>query len=204
MESELQAKTWHALDRDAKVQKISELRPRIYAYCRRFLSGRPALEDAAEDVTQKVFVKAIRYVDSFTGDGDLYYWACAIARNLCKEVLTSQKNSRQISILPADDDEGRAVVELVPDTNVDVERQGTRSTIESQLFETLHRHGRAWKPPWDELDKRIAELRLTSDKSMNQIAIELKRPYMTVTGRYEKRILPVFNIAFEEIYQSDR
>jgi RNA polymerase sigma-70 factor (ECF subfamily) len=53
----------------------------IYNYCRRY-TGDAA---AAEDLTQEVFVRAMRYGASFEGRSSPSTWLYAIASNLCKD-----------------------------------------------------------------------------------------------------------------------
>lgn len=43
----------------------------------------------AEDVTQEVFIKALKHMDSFRGDSAAYTWLYRIAVNLCRDRLRS-------------------------------------------------------------------------------------------------------------------
>lgn len=47
----------------------------------RFLRGLTADEDLAEEITEETFFKAMKALDSFKGDCDVYVWLCQIAKN---------------------------------------------------------------------------------------------------------------------------
>jgi len=50
--------------------------PRVFRFCCRRLS-----EQAAEEVTQTVLIKAIRGIAGYRGEASLFTWLCQIARN---------------------------------------------------------------------------------------------------------------------------
>lgn len=61
---------------------------RIYNFTYRFLRN----AEAAEDVTQDVFVKMLKYAQQFHGDAKLSTWLFSIAANLCRDHLRKADN----------------------------------------------------------------------------------------------------------------
>ncbi|MGH9458954.1 MAG: RNA polymerase sigma factor [Thermoanaerobaculia bacterium] len=61
---------------------------RIYNFALRFLKN----AEAAEDATQEVFVKMIRYAKQFHGDAKLSTWLFSIAANHCRDHLRKADN----------------------------------------------------------------------------------------------------------------
>lgn len=61
---------------------------RIYNFAYRFLKT----PEAAEDATQEVFVKMIRYANQFHGDAKLSTWLFSIAANHCRDWLRKADN----------------------------------------------------------------------------------------------------------------
>lgn len=61
---------------------------RIYNFAYRFLKN----SEAAEDATQEVFMKMIRYAKQFHGDAKLSTWLFSIAANHCRDWLRKADN----------------------------------------------------------------------------------------------------------------
>lgn len=55
--------------------------------------------DAAEEITQETFFRALKYSDKFRGDSDIRTWLCRIARNLYYD---SRKNEQRYAELSED------------------------------------------------------------------------------------------------------
>lgn len=62
--------------------------PRIYNFAYRFLRN----SEAAEDATQEVFVKMLKYARQFQGDAKLSTWLFSITANLCRDYLRKADN----------------------------------------------------------------------------------------------------------------
>lgn len=62
--------------------------PRIYNFAYRFLKN----SEAAEDATQEVFVKMLKYANQFQGDAKLSTWLFSITANLCRDHLRKADN----------------------------------------------------------------------------------------------------------------
>lgn len=61
---------------------------RIYNFAYRFLRN----QEAAEDATQEVFVKMLKYANQFHGDAKLSTWLFSITANLCRDYLRKSDN----------------------------------------------------------------------------------------------------------------
>lgn len=73
----------------------------VYNLALRTLGNR---EDA-EDVTQEVFLKAYRSLDSFRGDSKFSVWLYRIVSNLCLDLLRSRQR-KPVQSLTVEDDDG--------------------------------------------------------------------------------------------------
>jgi RNA polymerase sigma-70 factor (ECF subfamily) len=78
---------------------------RIYNFAFRFLKN----AEAAEDATQEVFVKMLRYANQFHGDAKLSTWLFSITANWCRDYLRKADNKAKESddvlvTLPASSD----------------------------------------------------------------------------------------------------
>ena len=77
-------------DRDAFATLYNDYRPEVY----RYLVGRTRNRDLAEDLTQEVFVRALRRIADFAdrpGTSGFPAWLCVIARNLYTDHLKSAR-----------------------------------------------------------------------------------------------------------------
>lgn len=61
---------------------------RIYNFALRFLKN----SEAAEDATQEVFVKMLKYANQFHGDAKLSTWLFSITANWCRDYLRKADN----------------------------------------------------------------------------------------------------------------
>src|SRR5450432_1750368 len=61
---------------------------RIYNFAFRFLKN----AEAAEDATQEVFVKMMKYANQFQGDAKLSTWLFSITANWCRDYLRKSDN----------------------------------------------------------------------------------------------------------------
>jgi len=66
---------------------------RIYNFAFRFLKN----AEAAEDATQEVFVKMLRYANQFNGDAKLSTWLFSITANWCRDYLRKADNKAKES-----------------------------------------------------------------------------------------------------------
>jgi RNA polymerase sigma factor (sigma-70 family) len=98
---------------------------RIYNFAYRFLKN----SEAAEDATQEVFVKMLKYANQFHGDAKLSTWLFSITANLCRDYLRKADNrikeSEETLLTLA------APAELRPDR--ELERRETEGRVQRAL-----------------------------------------------------------------------
>jgi RNA polymerase sigma-70 factor, ECF subfamily len=122
-----------ALDNDlaAFEQLVSRYQNKIMAYVARMLND----HEEAEDVTQEVFIKAYRSLDSFRGASSFSTWLYRIATNLCIDRVRKRKRSPQQAYSldePFDKDEdsgGRDVPNITNEPSLGVEREELRQQV---------------------------------------------------------------------------
>ena len=122
-----------ALDNDlaAFEQLVSRYQNKIMAYVARMLND----HEEAEDVTQEVFIKAYRSLDSFRGASSFSTWLYRIATNLCIDRVRKRKRSPQQAYSldePFDKDEesgGRDVPDVTNEPSLGVEREELRQQV---------------------------------------------------------------------------
>jgi RNA polymerase sigma-70 factor (ECF subfamily) len=121
------------LDNDlaAFEQLVSRYQNKIMAYVARMLND----HEEAEDVTQEVFIKAYRSLDSFRGASSFSTWLYRIATNLCIDRVRKRKRSPQQAYSldePFDKDEesgGRDVPDVTNEPSLGVEREELRQQV---------------------------------------------------------------------------
>jgi RNA polymerase sigma-70 factor (ECF subfamily) len=122
-----------ALDNDlaAFEQLVSRYQNKIMAYVARMLND----HEEAEDVTQEVFIKAYRSLDSFRGASSFSTWLYRIATNLCIDRVRKRKRSPQQAYSldePFDKDEdggGRDLPDITNEPSLGVEREELRQQV---------------------------------------------------------------------------
>jgi RNA polymerase sigma-70 factor, ECF subfamily len=68
-------------------QVFSAHRDRIFGFCLRMMGNR----EEAEDVSQEVFLRAVRAIGTFRGESSIKTWLHQIAHNLCLTRLAAAK-----------------------------------------------------------------------------------------------------------------
>ena len=93
-------------DEAAWEQVFSTHRDRIYGFCLRMMRNR----EEAEDISQEVFLRAVRAIGTFRSEASLNTWLHQIARNLCATRLAVASKSIEepadhswIADLPSDE-----------------------------------------------------------------------------------------------------
>ena len=71
-------------------QIFSAHRDEIYGFCLRMMRNR----EEAEDISQEVFLRAVRAVGNFRGEATIKTWLHQIAHNLCLTRLAAAKRDR--------------------------------------------------------------------------------------------------------------
>ncbi|HVF09529.1 MAG TPA: sigma-70 family RNA polymerase sigma factor [Abditibacteriaceae bacterium] len=128
-----------ALNQDlaAFEQLVTRYQNRIMGFVARMLNDR----EEAEDVTQEVFIKAYRSLDSFRGASSFSTWLYRIAQNLCIDRARKRKRSPQQAYSldePIDKDEdrgGREIPDLSAEPSLGVEREELRRQVRLTVAE---------------------------------------------------------------------
>ena len=84
---------------------VREYQKRVYWHVRKMVID----HDDADDITQEVFIKIHKHIDSFREDAQLYTWVYRIATNEC---LTFLKRKKRRFFLPIGDVEGELTAKL--------------------------------------------------------------------------------------------
>lgn len=73
---------------------------RVYSYVLTLLRD----QNAAEEVTQETFFRALKAQHSYKGKAEVLSWLCAIAKNLCMDRMRGKKTEEIPDTLAAADD----------------------------------------------------------------------------------------------------
>jgi RNA polymerase sigma-70 factor (ECF subfamily) len=84
--------------------------PRLYRFALARLGGD---HDAATEVVQLTFCKAIERLDSYRGEAALYTWFCQICRNAITDYCRARKRQQQAVLSIEDQPDIRAVLEAL-------------------------------------------------------------------------------------------
>lgn len=76
---------------DALLERVG---PKVYAFCLRMVR-QPA---RAEDLTQEVFLRALRHRDTFEGRSKVSTWLLTIARNVCTDEARRRQHRAHASL----------------------------------------------------------------------------------------------------------
>lgn len=142
-------------------------RDKIYKACVYLLGYR---DPDAEDVTQEVFLAAIRQLPQFEFRSSLYHWLYRIAMYLCYERI--RKRRRHVVSLEEELETAATPLALGPDkVQEEKERQKALEVIETQ------------KNLMGDPCKSLLDLREKQGKSYAQLADILKVPMGTIMSR---------------------
>lgn len=151
---------------------------RIFNICYRFTGS----SDDAEDLTQEVFIKMYRTLESYDVErGAFFTWVTTMTRNLLVDHFRKGKQDRMTDSLDATatpDEDGPTVGEQIPDKGIRPdEAQRKRETQEA-----VHRALQKLSP---ELREALI-LRDLQDMDYREIAFALKVPEGTVKSRINR------------------
>lgn len=118
----------------------------------RFLRALTRDRDLAEELTQETFLRAIRSIDTYRGEGEFRVWLCSIAKNLFYSQMKKQKKS--IPVADEDFPEGESQEKTLIDRITD------RETA-MEIYQALHR----LRDPY----KEVFSLRVFGELSFREI-----------------------------------
>jgi RNA polymerase sigma-70 factor (ECF subfamily) len=104
------AKRILAGDEQAFRELFNSFFPRLYRFAAARLDGD---EEAASDVVQQTFCKALEGLDSYRGEAALYTWFCQICRNVLVDHCRSTNRRNHSEVLFEDHTSIRAVLEAM-------------------------------------------------------------------------------------------
>ena len=93
-------------DEDAFRELFDQFYPRLYRYALVRLDGN---QEAAAEIVQQTFCKAIEHLDSYRGEATLYAWYCRICRNTLIDHCRKRKIDR-LHVVSIDGDPASAAV----------------------------------------------------------------------------------------------
>lgn len=120
----------------------------------RFLRALTRDRDLAEELTQETFLRAIRSVDTYRGEGEFRVWLCSIAKNLFYSQMKKQKKS--IPVADEDFPEGESQEKTL------IDRIADRETA-MEIYQALHR----LRDPY----KEVFSLRVFGELSFREIGV---------------------------------
>jgi RNA polymerase sigma-70 factor (ECF subfamily) len=163
-------RAWHAL--------VTGQHRRIYAICYRFTNSAAD----AEDLTQDVFLKVYRNLESFDASkGSFQTWLTTLARNMLVDHFRRSKLERatdSMDVSLSGEDDGPTMAERLPDARTNQEQHVAglqlKATIQSALTQLS-----------PELREAVI-LRDLEDMDYKEIALVLKIPEGTVKSRISR------------------
>ena len=84
--------------------------PRLYRFALARLDGD---HDAASEVVQQTFCKAIEHLDTYRGEAALYTWFCQVCRNTLIDYCRAMKREARTVVLLEDQPNVRAILEAL-------------------------------------------------------------------------------------------
>lgn len=138
--------------------------PRLYRYAVVRLDGD---REAARDVVQQTFCKAVRQLKSYRGEASLYAWFCRICRNTVIDYCRARRREPQQISLAEDRKEIQAVMEAL---SAPVSDQPEKIAIRRDL-------GRLVQAILDNLPQKygdVLEWKYAEGMSVNEIADRLE------------------------------
>lgn len=123
-------------DREAFQQLVERYQEKVYSICYSKLDD----EQDSYDVSQEVFIKVYRYLDSFNHESSFYTWLYRITVNTCIDYLRKQSRRSKVdyddTIQSDEEVEGHA--ELTPSTlGLEPDQAFSRKELREKMLEAL-------------------------------------------------------------------
>lgn len=157
-------------DLTAFEELVRQNEKRVYAVALRSC-GSP--EDAA-DITQEVFLRAWRSIESFRGDSGFTTWLFRITANLCVDFARRKTAQPPVQSLEGEDEAGRPVADPAPTPEEQLENSELGRELAAALDAVSEEH------------RRIVLLRDVSGLSYTEIAEALEISEGTVKSRLSR------------------
>ena len=139
------------MDKKAAEQLYDTCYMQVYSYVMTLAKD----QNAAQEITQETFFKAITTDQSFRGESECYSWLCAIAKNI---FIDDKRKSSRYQDEPD---------ETLEDNDTDIEQSITDSETSFRIHMLLH----SMEDPY----KEVFELRVFGELSFTQIGAIFKK-----------------------------
>ncbi len=148
--------------------------PMVFGFVKRYTGN----NDAASDITQEVFVKVWKNIDSFDNSKKFKTWIFTIAKRTAIDELRKKK-AVPFSVLQEDGFDN--FEELIPDNALPIGESLFLKQITLEFAKNLS------KLP--ENYRSVIDLYINQGLNLREIATHLKSPLNTVKSRYRRGIL---------------
>ena len=155
--------------------------PRLYRYAVNRLDGD---REAAKDVVQQTFCKAIERLDSYRGEAPLYAWFTRICRNSLIDYCRSRNREMQRIVPLEDRSEVQAVLDALTapasdQPEVEAGRRDTRRLVQATLDRLPARYGDVleWKYAHGLSVKEIAGRLALGDKAAESLLTRARNAF---------------------------
>lgn len=130
-------------DQAAFRQLFDQYFPRLYRFALSRLNGDA---DAAGEVVQQTFCRAIEGLDSYRGEAALYTWFCQICNNLVMDFFRRQSQEKRRMVSIEDSPEIQAVLAALTDPDgergeADLMRRDVTRLVQATLDHLPERYG---------------------------------------------------------------
>lgn len=138
--------------------------PRLYRFALARLDGD---HQAAEDVVQQTFCKAVERLDSYRGEAALYTWFCQVCRNTLIDYCRAMRRETETVVLLEDHPSLRAILDAlaapaVEQPDVGAWQQDVRRLVQATVDTLPERYG------------QVLEWKYVDGLSVNEIADQLR------------------------------
>jgi len=155
-------------DKSAFDVLFARYRRPIFSYVYRTVGSRAG----AEDISQEVFLRVHKRIDSFEPRSRFAAWVFTIASNACRDELRRRKRAHWLSF-------GLAAPE--PQAEIDIEGEALNAELHGMVLREL-RH-------LDERHRQVFLLRTHGNLLFREIADMLNIPLNTALGRYHQVVV---------------
>ena len=155
--------------------------PRLYRFA---LARVPRDPEAARDIVQQTFCRAIERLDTYRGEAALYTWFCQICRNAVADHYRRNSRSASLVVLLEDQPDARAVLESFAAPEADepetgVMREQVHRLVEATLDALPGRYGEALE--WKYIDglsvREIAERLSLGEKAAESLLTRARESF---------------------------
>jgi RNA polymerase sigma-70 factor (ECF subfamily) len=184
---------WQAGETEAFDDLYRRYFDRLTSFCQRRVGSR----DAAEEIAQEAFVKALQALPRFAGERRFYPWMTVIAGRLCVDHHRRLGRVRPVEEVDTgfvDGDHGTRLAFLADVDNLDraLRRLGPRHL---QVLELRERQGMTYQ----QIAEHLEVPQSTVEALLFRARKALRREFMAVSGEGKLMALPVVGVALRRL-----